>query len=471
VTASTTKPVAVGLAELAVGLAGGEVPAAIRERAVAHLLDTVGCGVAAAGLGAAAQGADLARAQGGTPEASLLCREERVPAALAAFANATSCHGLDFDDTHERGICHSSTVIAPTALALGEATGATGGEVVDAFVVGTEVTVRIAAAVAEGLYERGFHPTSVCGAFGAAATAARLLGLDRDRAVAALGLVGNFAAGLFAYLSDGSATKPFHAGWAAQAGVYAAQLAAREATGPARIVEGPFGLMESHVGEVHDAASIHAELGQRWELETISVKPFPACHFAHASTWAAGALVERHGIEPARIAEIVVRISPEGVPLVLEPLADKHRPRTPYDAKFSLPFTVAHLLAHGRLDVHSFDADRIADPDVLALAAKVRSEPLEPPIPSRFAGGARIVTDAGEEFDELVPHAPGSERNPLTAARLEEKFRANAALGLAPAAVNALLDAVRSLGGAESLESTMAIVRGERPGPPAKAGA
>src|SRR6185312_1743800 len=207
------------------------------------------------------------------------------------------------------------------------------------------------------LYARGFHPTSVCGAFGAAAAASRLLGLDRDRATNALGIVGSFAGGLFEYLSDGSATKPMHAGWAAQAGIYAAQLSAAGGSGPATVIEGRFGVLFSHTGDTSQAAAICAGLGDRWEAEEISIKPFPACHFAHASTWAAGELAEEEGLTTDEIAEIVVRIPPPGAPLVLEPAASKATPQTAYDAKFSLPFTVAHRLVRGDLDLRSFSPD------------------------------------------------------------------------------------------------------------------
>ena len=219
------------------------------------------------------------------------------------------------------------------------------------------MALRIAVASSDGLYARGFHPTGVCGAFGAAAAAARLRGLGAREAAHALGVVGSFASGLFEYLSDGSATKPLHAGWAAQAGVHAALLAEAGATGPASVLEGRFGLLVSHTGSADAAEAIATGLGERWELDNVVVKPYPACHFAHSSTWAAAELCEERGLAPDDIATIVARIPPEGEPLVLDPLEAKRAPRTPYDAKFSLPFTIAHRLVHGRLEVASFSED------------------------------------------------------------------------------------------------------------------
>jgi 2-methylcitrate dehydratase PrpD len=455
--------IATRLAAFAVEAETGAIPARVRRRAALHLLDTVGCGLAAVGTGAGDYASVLAVTQGGPEVASLLGVRTRAPAALAALANGTRCHALDFDDTHEKGICHSSAVVAPAALAVGEARGHSGAGVIDAYVLGTEVALRIAIAAADGLYARGFHPTPVCGAFGAAAAAARLLRLSAADATNALGIVGSFAAGLFEYLSDGSQTKPLHAGWAAHAGVQAARLAEAGATGPATVIEGRFGLLASHIGSAEAAAGLLDDLGNSWELESVSVKPFPACHFAHSSTWAAAELVDEHGLDHRDLAEIVVRIPAEGEPVVLEPLSDKHEPRTPYDAKFSLPFTVAHQLVHGRLGISSFSEAGIRDGDVLALARRVRWEPLTGAPPSRFAGGARVVTSRGETYDRFLANAPGSPSNPLGEEWLLAKFHSNAELALDPEPAAELGRLLQALDDAPALGPAIEHVRAAEP--------
>jgi 2-methylcitrate dehydratase PrpD len=446
------------LAEFATSTDTAAIPARVRPRAALLLLDTLGCGLAAVATDGAAAATAVAVDQGGREEATLLGAPPRVPAPVAALANGTRCHALDFDDTHERGICHSSAVVAPAALAAGEARARSGREVLDAYVRGTEVALRIAIATADGLYARGFHPTPVCGAFGAAAAAARLLDLDREQATRALGIVGSFAAGLFEYLGDGSQTKPLHAGWAAQAGVQAARLAAAGATGPATVVEGRFGLVASHT-DAPAAAGMADSLGDEWEIESISIKAFPACHFAHSSTWAAAELADANGLSPDDVEQIFVRIPAEGEPLVLEPLGDKHAPRTPYDAKFSLPFTVAHQLVHGRLGVSSFSPESIRDPEVLALAQRVRAEPLGEAPTSRFAGGARVVTRAGEELDRFVAHVPGSPGNPLNEDQVLTKFAANAELALGAPATEELANSVLALDEAPDLGALRILAR------------
>ena len=440
-------PVAETLASFALDLDGAAIPARVRERAREHVTDTLGCGLAAVGLGAGASATRVALDQGGRPEASVLGEDTLVPAAAAALANGTRCHALDFDDTHEAGICHSSTVVAPAALAAGEAAGRSGADVLTAYVAGTEVALRVAISMADALYERGFHPTPVAGAFGAAAASARLLGLDRAATANALGVVGSFAAGLLEFLGDGSDTKPLHAGWAAHAGLQAAALARAGATGPVTVLEGRFGVLASHGADPGRAAAITAGLGETWELEQLAIKPFPACHFLHASAWAAGELVDEHRLGPDDLSEVVVRVPPEGARLVLEPLDVKLTPRTPYDAKFSLPFALAHRVVHGRLDLESFTPGAIADPAVLALASRVRPEPFEGEPPSRFAGGTRVVTSDGRSLDRLVPHSPGTPGNPLGEEDVAAKFRACAGLALDAEALDSLEAALAALDG------------------------
>lgn len=455
--------VAARLAAFAVETPSDAIPVAVRARAALHLLDVVGCGIAAVGLDAGGHASAVAVEQGGAPEASLLGADARVPAPLAALANGTRCHALDFDDTHEAGICHASAVVAPAALAVAEARGADAAAALDAYLLGCEVAVRIAVAAADGLYARGYHPTGVCGAFGAAAAAARLLGLDARTAADALGVVGSFASGLLEFLSDGSGTKPLHAGWAAQAGVQAARLAAAGATGPASVVEGDFGLLRSHAGERGRAEAICDALGERWEIAAMSLKPFPACHFAHASTWAAAELAAEHGLAAADVEAVVARIPAEGLPLVLEPLARKQRPQTPYDGKFSLPFAIAHRLVHGELGLTSFSAHAVADPRVLALAARIRHEPIAESDGehSRFAGGVRLLA-GGREHDRFLAHAPGSPGNPLSDAWVRAKFRANAELGTTPEAAAALERLLCAPAELPSLEPVAALLRGAR---------
>jgi 2-methylcitrate dehydratase PrpD len=436
----------------------GDIPAEVRAVAREHILDTLGCGLAALGVGEALAGLTVAQDAGAGPS-SAIGRTGTVPAAAAALANGMLCHGLDFDDTHEASIAHVATVVVPAALAVAEAVGATGAQTLAAIVAATETVTRVGMAAPEGFHRRGFHPTGVCGIFGATVAACRLREMDAETTARALGLAGSMASGIFEYLADGSPTKPFHAGWAAQAGVQAAALAAAGARGPATVLEGRFGVYNTHVDVAHDIAGQLADLGDRWEAPLVAIKPYPACHWIHAAVDAAAQAAG--DATPEQIQRIVVRIPDVGVPIVLEPLAQKRSPVTEYDAKFSLPWCVAARIVHGRLDVRSFLGE-IAEPAVLALAAKVEYEPWRGEVTSVFAGGARVVTSDGREHAVVNPAPRGAPGSPLTREDLVAKFTANATLSLPPDAAGRLAVAVDAVEDAPDVSAITAELRSAR---------
>jgi 2-methylcitrate dehydratase PrpD len=408
------------------------IPSEVVAAAKLHLLDALGCGLAAHSLGIATAGREAMRESGGRADASVIGVAERCPAPHAAFANGMLCHGLDFDDTHTDAVCHVSAVMAPAAIAAAEAMGASGADLLVALVAGNEIITRIGMAAPAAFHRRGFHPTSVCGVFGAAAAAARLRRLERAAIRQALGIAGSLAGGIFEYLADGSQTKHVHAGAAAHAGLVAASLAAHGATGPASVLEGRFGLFATFA-DVHaiDLEPMLADLGRRWETPRIAFKPYPACHYVHAPIDAAARAVGPRGVSTAEILEVVVRVPQAAVSLVLEPAAAKARPRTPYDAKFSLPFSVATMLVHGNVDLGSYRQEAIGDERVLELAGKVRYEAVEfPTFPKALPGGTRIVLRDGRVLEAEIPNQRGGPENPMSAAEISVKFRKNARLAL-----------------------------------------
>ncbi len=214
------------IARWSTNIALDDIPADVAHHAKLHVLDALGCGLAAHGSGLAGEGRATMVELGGTGDATVIGLSDRLPAANAAFANAMLCHGLDFDDTHSESVSHVSAVIAPAALAAGEALGSSGADVLAAIVAGNEVVCRVGMAAPGEFHRRGFHPTAICGIFGGVATVARLNGLDAETTTRALGIAGSFAGGLFAYLADGTPTKPMHPAWAAHGAHLAVALAA-----------------------------------------------------------------------------------------------------------------------------------------------------------------------------------------------------------------------------------------------------
>jgi 2-methylcitrate dehydratase PrpD len=295
-------------------------------------------------------------------------------------------------------------------------------------------------------HERGFHPTAICGIFGGTAAAARLAGADQRASASALGIAGSFAGGLFAYLEDGTATKPMHPAWAANGAILASRLAARGAEGPPHVLEGKFGLYHAFIGAAEGEIDIHAQLsdlGSRWETPRIAYKPYPACHFVHGSL---GATASLGPLDPDQIEDIVVMVPQAGVSLVLEPADSKIAPRSAYEAKFSLQYSTATMLVNGSAGLGAYSEEAIADPRVLDLARRVRYETKEySTYPAAFPGGVRITLRNGRVLEAELPHQHGGPENPLSADEVRAKFRENAGLALADSPVDALEHAILSL--------------------------
>ncbi len=435
--------------EFTTGLRAEDVPSEVAEAAKLHLLDTIGCGLAAHALGVATEGRATMVELGGEPQATVIGLDHALPAASAAFANAMLCHGLDFDDTHSDSVSHVSTVTCPASLAVGEAESASGRDVLTAIVAANEVVTRIGMAASGQFHKRGFHPTAICGIFGATAAAARLGGLDAETATRAFGLAGSMASGLFAYLEDGTATKPLHPAWAAHGALLAARLAAHGGEGPASILEGKFGLYHAFLGAERDEIDIDAQiadLGSRWETPRIAYKPYPACHFMHGSLGATAEAVGGRTFSVDEIDEVVVTVPAAGVSLVLEPAESKVAPRSEYEGKFSLQYSTAAMLARGHVGVSDYTGEAIGDPAVLSIARKVRYEAKDyPSYPQAFPGGVRIRLAGGQLLEADFPYQKGGPENPLSAEEVRAKFRGNATLALSAASVEALEEALLTL--------------------------
>ena len=445
------------IAEWATRLAPEDVPEDVLEHAKLHFLDAIGCGYAASALGVATEGRSAMAELGGEPQASVVGLDAALPAPNAALANAMLCHGLDYDDTHSDSVSHVSVVVCPAALATAEAQGSSGAELLTAIVAGNEVVTRVGMAASGRFHARGFHPTAVCGIFGGTAAAARLIGADAPATASALGIAGSFAGGLFAYLNDATATKPFHPAWAAHGSVLAARLASLGGEGPPGVIEGRFGLYPAFVGaeqgEIPIAEQL-ADLGSRWETTRIAYKPYPACHFIHGSL---GATARLSPLDPDGIEEVLVTVPAAGVSLVLEPADKKVAPRTVYEAKFSLQYSTAAMLVTGAAGLSAYSDEAIADPRVLDLARRVRYETKEyETYPAAFPGGVRITMRDGRVLEAELPHQRGGPENPLSADEVRAKFHENAGLALPEAAVDSLEEAILSL---EQLEDVTGLLR------------
>lgn len=443
------------LADFALDVRYRDLPVDVVDAAKRHLLDAIGCALAAHALAEGTAARRVAEAMGGTPEASVIGSATRLPAPTAALANGMLMHALDFDDTHSAAVAHVSAVVAAATMAVAEAVHADGRRFVTAFVVGNEIVARIGMAASGEFHARGFHPTSIAGVFGATVAAATLTDSDRATVTSAFGIAGSMASGLFAYLDAGTATKPIHAGWAAHAGILAARLAEAGAEGPPTVLEGRFGLFDAFLGHVPDLTPQLCDLGSRWETRRIAYKPYPSCHYMHGVLGAAASLDR---VDPDAITDIRAIVPKDAVSLVLDPEEAKFAPRTPYDAKFSLQYSLAALIVHGGLNLGSYAPAAISNPAVLALARRVHYEVREfPTYPAAFPGAIEITLRDGRKLKAEMAHQAGGPGNPLGLAAISTKFRENASLALDTRATTELEQAI--LGIDDSLD--VSLVFGE----------
>jgi len=455
--APTTPTDSERLAAFALHLEPDAIPEPVQSLAKEHLLDVLGIALASSSFEFGRVAIDGVRTLGNGAEASVIGSGERLPAASAALANGILAHCLDFDDTHIGAIYHASAPAMAAVLAAGQARGASGREVLTAFIVALEIGCRLGSSAAGQLHGRGFHPTALCGTFAAAAAAGRLNGLGHAALVSALGLCGSMAAGI---LEIGESwLKRLHPGWAAHSGLSAVALARAGFLGPNTVFEGPRGFYATHVQAVPagERSPAHA-LGEHWQSLGIALKPYPCCHFLHGFVDAA--LELRGQFALADIDRIECPLTAMLHPLVGAPRERCVRPPTVYAALFSVHYAVAVALLKGRVDLAAFYDDPLDDPQVLALADKVHV--VEDPasdFPVHFPGEVRITLKDGRQFNCRRPTSLGTPEVPLSRAQVEAKFFANATRAIGRDAAQRLAELVLNLERAPSLEPLLELCR------------
>lgn len=412
------------LAEWGLSVRRTDLPDRVAHAAARSLLDGVGCAIAGSRRRAATAAVEVALGLGGPPESTVLGTGRRTSAPAAALANGTLVHALDFDDTHAEALVHATAAALPAAVAVAEEHDRTGADLLVALVVGHEVACRLGALVPHGFHGRGLHATSVCGVIASALVASRLAGLDAGTTVAALGIAGSQAGGLLEFLATGSPTKQLHPGLAGHAGTLATRLAAAGATGPESVLEGEHGLYAALLGARPDPRPLVAGLGERWATTELTVKPYPACQLLHPALDAMQEVLAAHpGLRPADVTAVECDLHPDAVPIVGAVSAHKAEPRTAYEAKFSLPWSVAALLTDGTVGIDTYAPAAIARPDVARLAARVTTRPAPGPAPAAASPGrVEVRLTDGRTLIGQVPVSTGGPGRPLTEDRLLAKF-------------------------------------------------
>ena len=353
------------LAEQASSLTLADLPAEVRALARQCVLDYLAVTLAGAHEPLTEMLLAEMEEQGGTPSASVIGHAVRLPPLSAALVNGSASHALDFDDVNMAMPGHPSVAILPGLLALAEQRGASGADVIAAFVAGYELQCRIGRCIAPGHYDGlGFHATATVGSFGAAAACAHLLGLDPAATATALGIAATQAAGLKSMF--GTMCKPLHAGKASSNGLLAAKLAARGFTSRDDALECAQGFARTHSPDfAADKALARPERG--WHIFDNLFKYHAACYLTHGPIEAARRLREEHGIAPDQVARAILRVDQ-----ATDRVCNIAAPRTGLEAKFSLRLTTAMALAGVETGaLGSYDEAHATDPRLVALRDKV----------------------------------------------------------------------------------------------------
>lgn len=450
-TSSSLQPVsgniASALAAFAADLNETNVPEAVWTKSVHHIVDGIGLAFASHTFPFAAPGLAGIAAAGAAGVATVIGSTRRLAPRDAAMANGFLMHGLDFDDTHPASIVHPTVACLPTALAVAEATGASWGELIAAYVAGMETCIRLGQSVNGGFHHSGFHATGLLSHFSAAVVAGKLLGLRAEQLVDAQGIAASTASGVQVFLENGAWTKRMHPGWGALAGITAAHLVQHGFASPKRPYEGRFGFfethMQAHAGDV-DLESIVEGLGSRWTILDTAIKPYPVCHFIHGCAEAALQLHKVLG-DPAQIVKITCELPGATIPIVAEPAEAKALPRSDYEAKFSAPFVVAACLLRGRFGLAELSDESLRDASILAMAKRVECvEEQGSEFPKYFSGALTLHLASGEVLTRRVPVNLGSGERALTREDIVAKFRGTAGIGLEPVRTASVLEVLLS---------------------------
>jgi 2-methylcitrate dehydratase PrpD len=436
------------LAEFIEGVHYEELPPETIRLARLALLDWLGSALRGGGEKPAVMALRVLGAQGGSPQATLLPTGDKTSALNAALGNGIASHILELDDVHRGSIVHAGAVVMPAALATAEMLHANGRKLLEAIVVGYEVAIRIGEAVSPSHYWY-WHNTGTCGTFGACAAAGKLLGLDPEQMVWALGNAGTQAAGLWEFLQDGAMSKHLHPGKAAQNGLLAALLAREGFTGALAILEGQKGFCRAMAPEFNLAA-ITDSLGKPpYRIEGNSFKIHSSCRHTHPAVDIVLDLRGRHHISPAQVAALEVRTYRTALDITGNP-----EPQTIYAAKFSLPFCVALALAKGSCGLEDFCEENLRHPEIRDLMGRVRlavDEGLDALHPAKWPATVTLTLASGEVFQGRTDFPLGDPENPAPEEMLVAKFRRLASQAWAEPQVEALLAAVLSLEKLENL--------------------
>ena len=458
-----------------------DLPRELVEVTKKEVLDLLG--VALAGLVSPGMSdiVDMVMDWGVKEESSVICRGRKVPAPMAAQANANVAHALDFDDVHDLAVMHPAVVMVPACMAVSESLGGMSGrDFINAVAIGVDMICRLALAAWPGYdpavpetrnkafqserVKAGWHFTTLMGYLASAGAAGKLLGLDEEQMVNGFGIAYHQCAGNHQGRDDGTHTKRLGPGFACRAGVASALMARKGITGARNVLEGHMGLYKMFFQGGYDRETLIEGLGSRFEGVNVSFKPYPCCRGTHSSIDAMLALVEAHGITLGDVKEIRVFVDAGGHQMLCSPLEVKTRPRTPVDAQFSIPWGVATALARGRVTMEHYTDTAIKSPDILEAASRINvvldhSLDASDKTPS---GKIEVELKGGQIYENRVDFPLGSPERQMTFDDCAGKFlncASHGAPSLPRGRLERAIELIRHLEQVEDVGEIMALLR------------
>src|SRR5512136_604010 len=403
-----------------------DLPADVVDATKKEILDLLGVALGGANQPGATHVCELVKEWGGKEESSIIGSSQKVPSPNAAQANATMAHALDFDDVHEAAVMHPGIASIPVVMAVGEAQGnLSGKEFITSTALGVDMMCRLALATTPGKspIELGWHLTSLFGFMGSAATAARIMGLDEEKIVDAIGIGYHQCAGNGQCVKDGALTKRLGPGFAVKGGITSALMAKAGVTGSKNTFEGEWGFYKQYMHGDYSREILTAELGKRFEGVNVAIKPYPCCRGIHPAIDAALALTSDENIQSKDIKEIVLSVTDAHLSLLCQPLEAKRSPRSPVDAQFSIPWGVASAIVGRRVGLGDFTDSAIKNREVLDVTQKMQVEvdnTLHKPGPEPTR--VKVTTKDGKEFVKVVENPLGSLERPMSFEDCARKF-------------------------------------------------
>jgi len=419
------------------------------------VLDYLGVAVSGSQTDSGAIAARFAVETGGKPEATLIGHAGRVPAVHAAFANAISSHSIELDDVDVLALFHFSPPVVSAALAVAERVQASGADFIAAVALGCEMMSRASAATNPSLRDRGYHTTPTCGVFGATIAAARLLKLDRDQVVSALGLAGAQASGLMEMYGP-SMQKRFNPGPAARNGITAALMAKLGFTGAATIFDGERGFCRAFT-DAFDLAELTKGLGKEFPVY-MEYKPYSCARPIHNAIDCALNIRKQLKEPIANVRAITMRRHPSWAHYHLNT-----KPKTYHEAQVSLPYSMAVALIEGNALLPQYQDEKLNDPEILRLSQMVKVVPDES-LPRGVSCLMILETTGGAELKSQVDHPRGSIENPMSPEEMSNKVHMLDDGVIGRKSTDELIDRVKKVETLESISEIMGLVVPESPG-------